>query len=240
MNTKLKCLLLDDELPGLTYLKMLCDQLPALDVVKAFNSPEVFLREAKNLEFDICILDIEMPGLSGLQVAGLLRNKPVIFTTAYKEYAAEAFDLDAVDYVRKPVQRERLHQAVQKAVMRLKSTQLKNTFVRLNTDKGRSLIFFDQLLYIATAVSDSRDKIAHLVDGSTLTLKNVSFEKLQELLPTERYCRINKREMISLNIVHVFSYNEITTTLTTDTGRSLILSLSETYRHEFLVKIGAR
>lgn len=240
MNIKLKCLLLDDELPGLTYLKMLCDQLPELDVVKAFNTPELFMKEAKNLEFDICILDIEMPGINGLQVASLLSNKPVIFTTAYKEYAAEAFDLDAVDYVRKPVQPERLHQAVQKAVKRFKGIPLQKTFVQLNTDKGRSLIFFDQLLYLTTAESDSRDKIAHLSDGTSLTLKNVSFEKLQELLPSERYCRINKSEIISIHIVNVFSYDEITTTLKANTGQVVKLSLSETYRNEFLTKVGSR
>ena len=105
MNTKLRCLLLDDELPGLTYLKMLCEQLPELEVVKAFNSPDIFLKEVPNLDFDLCILDIEMPAMNGLHVANLLQGKPVIFVTAYKEFAAEAFDLDAIDYVRKPVKK---------------------------------------------------------------------------------------------------------------------------------------
>jgi DNA-binding NarL/FixJ family response regulator len=58
-------LLLDDELPGLTYLKMLCEQLPDLEVVKAFDRPTIFLNEASNLDFDFCILDIEMPEMNG-------------------------------------------------------------------------------------------------------------------------------------------------------------------------------
>ena len=84
---------------------MLCEQLPELEVVKAFNNPEVFLSELPNLDFDLCILDIEMPQMNGMQVANLLNGKAVIFTTAYKEYAAEAFDLDAVDYVSKPIKK---------------------------------------------------------------------------------------------------------------------------------------
>ena len=61
---------MDDELPGLAYLKMLCDQLEEVEVVKAFNSPIMhLLKELPNLEFDLCILDIEMPEMNGLQLA---------------------------------------------------------------------------------------------------------------------------------------------------------------------------
>jgi len=240
LNTKLRCLLLDDELPGLAYLKMLCDQLPELDVIKAFNSPETFMKEASSLDFDICILDIEMPGMNGIQVASLLNNKPVIFTTAYKEYAVDAFDLDAIDFVRKPVQRERLQQAVQKAVKRLMGQPTQKTFIQLNTDKGRSLIFLDQLLYITTSGSDSRDKVAQLSDNTDLTLKNISFEKLQELLPADKFCRVNKRELIAINIVQSFSYDEIITTRITASGQPLKLSLTETYRNEFLKTVGTK
>ena len=101
LSTKLKCLLLDDELPGLTYLKMLCEQIIDIEVVKTFNDPVLLLNEQSFLDYDFCIMDIEMPSMNGLQVANLLNGKPVIFTTAYKEYAVEAFDLNAIDYVQK-------------------------------------------------------------------------------------------------------------------------------------------
>jgi DNA-binding LytR/AlgR family response regulator len=230
-------LLLDDELPGLTYLKMLCEQLPELEVVKAFNSPKLFLAELPQLDFDLCILDIEMPEVNGLQVANLLNGKPVIFTTAYREYAAEAFDIDAIDYVRKPVKKERLQQAVSKAFNQLSGKTPKKHFIQLNTDKGKALIFFDQLCYVKIAESDSRDKVAILSNGSILTLKNISFEKVQTLLPTNSFCRVNKKELISLNIVQVFSFDEITTTLKDDFGKSLKITLSESYRNDFLKKV---
>ncbi|MDX2245820.1 MAG: response regulator transcription factor [Bacteroidia bacterium] len=237
MNTKLKCLLLDDELPGLTYLKMLCEQLPELEVVKTFNSSELFLKESSSLDFDLCILDIEMPGINGLQVANLLEGKPVIFTTAYKEYAAEAFDMDAVDYVRKPVKMERLQQAVLKATHRLSIGKTSKPFIQLNTDKGKALIFFDQLCYIKVSEIDSRDKVAQLFDGTFIILKNISFEKLQELLPKNEFVRINKRELLALKAVQVFSFDEITTTIVSGSGNALKLVLSETYRKEFIEKL---
>lgn len=237
MNTKLRCLLLDDELPGLTYLKMLCEQLPELEVVKAFNSPDIFLKEVANLDFDLCILDIEMPAMNGLQVANILQGKPVIFVTAYKEFAAEAFDLDAIDYIRKPVKKERLQQAIQKAAGRIRIASPAKNFAQLNTDKGKTLLFFDQVGYIKTSDSDSRDKTVQLLDGSILTLKNISFEKLLEVLPSDQFSRVNKKELVAIKSVHFFSHDEITTNIPQASGKPLVLTLSESYRQEFVGKI---
>lgn len=237
MNIKLKCILLDDELPGLMYLKMLCEQFPELEEVKAFNNPEDFLQALPRLEYDFCILDIEMPGMNGLQIAGLLKGKPVIFTTAYREYAAEAFDIDAVDYVRKPIKKERLQQALGKIKIRLQNKNEGLQFIQLNTDKGKTRIYIDQVYYVKAADIDSRDKSAWMMDGSVLTLKNISFEKLQELLPAERFVRINKKEMVALKAVRAFSSGEITTSILTVGGIPLKLTLSEAYRKDFLQKM---
>ncbi|MDR7131317.1 DNA-binding LytR/AlgR family response regulator [Algoriphagus sp. 4150] len=239
MNTKLKCLLLDDELPGLTYLKMLCEQLPDLEVVKAYNNPITFVNEASNLEFDFCILDIEMPEMNGLQIANLLNGKPVIFATAYKEYAAEAFDLNALDYIRKPIKLDRLKQAIEKAKKYIGNSenQLPKTYIQLNTNKGKAILFFDKIAYIKTSESDSRDKVCRLFDGEDFILKNITFDKLNELLPSPDFCRINKKELLSIKAVHVFSFDEITTNLMNDQGKNVKLSLSENYRNEFLQKV---
>lgn len=237
MNIKLKCLLLDDELPGLTYLKMLCEQLPELEVVKAFNNPKLFLQELSSLEFDFCILDIEMPEMNGLQVANLLNGKPVVFTTAYKEHAAEAFDLDAADYVRKPVKKERLQQAVHKVMSRLNNKNAKTQFIQLNTDKGKALIFFDNLCYVKTSDIDSRDKLALLFDQTTITLKNISFEKLQDQLPPAEFVRINKKELIALKAVQAYAADEIITNLPSSAGNTIRLTLSEAYKKEFIQKV---
>jgi len=210
-------LLLDDELPGLTYLKMLCEQIPDLEVVRAFDNPVKFLEEVKNLDFDFCILDIEMPEMNGLQIANLLNGKPVIFATAYKEYAVEAFDLNALDYLTKPIKTERLQKAVEKAKIFIRNSSHQNlrTFIQLNTDKGKAVLFFDKIAYIRTSATDSRDKVARLFDGEEFVLKNISFPKLLKLLPASDFCRINKKEIISIKAVQVFSFDEITTGLQT-------------------------
>jgi len=216
---------------------MLCEQLPELEVVKAYNSPELFLKELHLHEFDLCILDVEMPGMDGLSVANFLNGKAVIFTTAYKEYAADAFDLNAIDYIRKPVQLERLKQAIQKAMERFALEKPAKKFILVNTDKGKTLVFFDQLHYICTSSVDSRDKIANLADGSSITVKNTSFEKLLSRLPENQFCRINKKEIIALHCVQFFSHDEITTNMTQANGKNLVLNLNESYRADFIQKI---
>nr|WP_315149168.1 response regulator [uncultured Flavobacterium sp.] len=237
MNTKIKCLLLDDELPGLTYLKMLCEQIPELEVVKAFNDPQKLLDEVPRLDFDLCISDIEMPGIDGLTLANLLQNKLVIFTTAYKNYAAEAFDINAVDYITKPVTKERLEKAVAKALERFQKLDVSKKFIHLNTDKGKSLLYFDQIQYIKTASVDSRDKEVYLSDGNILILKNINFGSLLNQLPKAEFCRVNKKEIIALTAVQFFNHNEITLTLHEKSRKPIVLVLSETYKNYFLAKV---
>ena len=234
MNTKLKCLLLDDELPGLTYLKMLCEQIPELEIIRVFNNPNLMLKEIPVLEFDLCIMDIEMPGKNGLQVANLLKGKPVIFTTGYSQYAAEAFDLDAIDYVRKPFKLERLQLAVQKAVLRTDKGSAPKNYIQLNTDKGKALIITDQIGYIATSETDSRDKVAYLLDGTSTVLKNISIARLLEIVPAGNFCQVNKKELIALRSVHFFSHDRITMNIVQSDGKPIVLYLTDTYRKEFI------
>lgn len=237
MNTKLKCLLLDDELPGLTYLKLLCEQIPELEVLRAFNNPEVFIQEFPQLEFDLCILDIEMPGINGIQVAALLKDKPIIFTTAYKDYASDAFELDAIDYVIKPVKFERLQHAVNKAILWIENQNKAIKYIQINTSKGITLLYFDQLVYVKTSEIDPRDKTAILFDGTSLQFKNSSFEKLISLLPAEEFCRINKKELIALSCVKYFSSEQITTNIHFHSDHPMVLTLGEPYRADFISKI---
>jgi DNA-binding LytR/AlgR family response regulator len=228
----LKCVLLDDELPGLTYLKMLCEQMPEVEVVKTFNDPEKFLASITNLEFDVCILDIEMPKVNGMQIAQLLKGKVVIFVTAYKQYAADAFDLDATDFVAKPVTRERLETAIKKAVSRKKLKDQERQVLQLNTDKGKALIDIADIAYITTSEIDSRDKVAVFLDQSSIVLKNISFEMLQTQLPEKLFTRVNKKQLVALKIVASYTHSEISTIFSKE-GKPIKMSLSEAYRQQF-------
>lgn len=221
-------------MPGLTYLRMICEQVSYVEVVKAFNNPLVFIEEQKLLDYDLCILDIEMQGLNGLDVARLLENKLVIFTTAHKEYAAEAFDIDAVDYICKPIYKERLEKAISKAINIINSTENEKLFIQLNTDRGKTLLFFDRILLITTASDEKRDKLVFLDNDQILLLKNISLEQLLLSLPKVKFCRINKREIIAFKAVKFFTHDEIVTTILTKEGKAKVVTLSSTYKSNFI------
>jgi DNA-binding LytR/AlgR family response regulator len=225
---------LDDELTGLTYLKMLCEQFTELEVVKAFISPEKLLAEISTLDFDLCITDIEMPGIDGLTLSEMLQDKLVIFTTAYKKYAVDAFDLNAVDYLIKPITKERLQKAITKAVAQYERPVTGKKFISINTDKGKALLYFNQIVYIKSADSDSRDKEVFLEDSSLLVLKNINFELLLKQLPNDRFCRINKKEILALGAVQFFNHSEIVLKNKLKNGRFISLVLSDIYRSDFL------
>jgi DNA-binding LytR/AlgR family response regulator len=234
----IKCVILDDELLAISYLKLLCEQIDNVEVVRAFNDPKVFLDEIDHLDCNVCILDIEMPGINGLQVAELISgSKKIIFTTAYKEYAAEAFDLNVVDYVRKPIKKERLVQAFEKA-QQLVQQPAKKDFIEWNTNIGKTVIFTGQIVYIRTSEIDSRDKDIILNDGTKIVLKNLSFKNLLEMLPTKDFAQVNKKEIIALSSIKVFSTHEIITTIPSENDNFLKLQIGDTYKNSLMELFG--
>ncbi|MCW3085407.1 MAG: two-component system response regulator [Bacteroidetes bacterium] len=230
---KIKCILLDDELPGLTYLRMLCEQFPFIEVVKCFDSPLNVIEEFKTLEFDLCLLDINMPGLSGLEVAQVLKDKYIIFVSAHPEYAADAYDLEAIDFIKKPVAKERLEKALNKAYKLITEKESRKTYFSWNTNQGKSMLFFDELLYINTSEIDKRDKLAYLKDDQTLLLKNISIEKLLSLLPSGEFIQVNKAEIVSKKTIQSHAADEITLKIKHPSKKQFVVTLGDSFRKNF-------
>lgn len=213
---------------------MLCQEIDALDIVKVFNNPEKALEESAFLDFDLCITDIEMPSMDGLTLAKHLQNKHIIFTTAYKEHAYEAFNLDAIDYITKPVSKERLEKAILKTLEKHNAALQNTNSVILTTDKGKTVLYTNQLVYVKSAETDSRDKEAYLNSGNKLILKNINFETLLQQIPVTQFCRVNKKELVSIHHVKHFTHNEITLNLQDKKGAFIQIALSHTYRNSFM------
>ncbi|MCW2832359.1 MAG: Response regulator receiver [Nocardioides sp.] len=116
----LKVLVIDDERPALDELIFLLERDPRVGEVLGCASATEALRMFQDLEVDAVFLDIQMPGLTGLDLAQVLSRfkspPPIVFVTAHEEHAVDAFDLHAVDYVLKPVREERLAEAVRRVV----------------------------------------------------------------------------------------------------------------------------
>jgi DNA-binding LytR/AlgR family response regulator len=116
----LKVLVVDDERPALDELAYLLMQDPRVGEVLTCDSATETLRELQEIEVDAVFLDVQMPGLTGLELAQVLARfrepPPIVFVTAHDQHAVEAFELQAVDYVLKPVRADRLAEAVRRVV----------------------------------------------------------------------------------------------------------------------------
>lgn len=235
MSSKIKCIILDDELPGLTYLKMLCEQLPFIEVERAFSSPELFLKEYKKINFDICLLDINMPDINGIEIAQLLQNKQVIFISAYPEFAVNAFEIEACDFIKKPVTKERLEKALLKAQKQLDEGGTKTSF-SWNTNIGKSTIYFNEIIYISTSGIDKRDKVVHLNNNNELILKNITLDKLISLLPAGQFLQVNKADIVTKKAIQAYTADEIV--LKTEGKTKTVLNLGESFRKNFTTWMG--
>ncbi|AYY12485.1 DNA-binding response regulator [Actinobacteria bacterium YIM 96077] len=115
-----RCLIVDDEAPAREELRYLLTTFDHVQVVGEATNSEEALTLLRSLTYDVVLLDIRLPGGTGLEVAAALREAPnspkVIFTTAYPDYAVEAFDLEAIDYLVKPFDAERLGRALDRAL----------------------------------------------------------------------------------------------------------------------------
>lgn len=112
---KLKCIIVDDEPIAIEYLKDYVNQMPNLELIETANRASKAHKILESEKIDLIFLDIQMPGLTGLDFIRTLNNKPaIILTTAYSEYALEGFNLDVDDYLLKPFSFERFAQAVKK------------------------------------------------------------------------------------------------------------------------------
>lgn len=118
----LRTLIVDDEPLAIERIQVLCAELPQISVIGTASDGEAALRLADKLQPELLLLDMTMPGMDGLAVARQLgkRAEPpaVIFVTAHEDFAVEAFDLEAVDYVLKPVAVDRLERAIDRAIAR--------------------------------------------------------------------------------------------------------------------------
>lgn len=230
----LRCVLLDDDLNGLEYLRLLCDRIGGVTVLRCFNDPQRFLAEENMLEYDVLLLDIDMPGLDGLQVAERLQGKPVIFTTAHERFAADAFDREALDFIRKPIARERLERALVKARERKERSVVASGTITVMTDRGRTVVRVADIRWITTPDQEKRDKLMHLGTGLVLRLKNISLDQLITQLPATGFARPNRSDIVAIRAVQLTTQDVVRLKPATPGAEVVERAVGAAYRGSFL------
>ena len=208
-----KCLIVDDEPIAREIIENYCNHLPFLKVMKCCGNALEAKMELQKQEIDILFLDINMPILDGIAFLKTLTKPPlVIFTTAYKEYALNAFDLSACDYLSKPFSLERFIIAVDKAIERMPKKHIspKHTFTKgqdffFIKSNGRIIrIQHDDLLF-----AEAQGNYIKLVSSNTTTLANMTFEGFEELLPKNIFIRVHRSFIINRSKISYIEGNTV-------------------------------
>jgi DNA-binding LytR/AlgR family response regulator len=203
---KLKAILVDDEPHALEVLVNYLDNFNEIEVVaKCQNAIQAF-QTLQQHKIDLMFLDIKMPGLKGTELLRSLKNPPkVIFTTAYQEYAVEGFDLNAIDYLLKPIPFDRFLRAIDKvfasfdvtnrqvAVAETPATNSKDTFLYLKVDRKMVKVNVNDIYWIESL----RDYIkVVLKDKAYISKQKISL--LEELLPEDDFIRIHRSFIVAI------------------------------------------
>ena len=214
---KLRCLLIDDEPPALKVLAKYISSLNDLEIVGQCRNAVEALGVLRHKKVDVIFLDIKMPRIIGTEFLKNLSHPPkVIFITAYREYAIDAFELDAVDYLVKPVSFERFFKAITKLnrlmgretfAMMTNDTVNPGSFVYMKVDRDMKKVFVNDIVYIESW----KDYIKiFLTDGKSLLAKQ-SISSMENLLSDHKFVRVHRSFMVSLD--KISGYNGLSVQL---------------------------
>lgn len=232
----IKAIIVDDEPLALEVLETYISQVPDVTLVKKCNNAFEANEALKQHDIDLMFLDIQMPQLSGVEFVKTLSNPPyVIFTTAYPDYAVEGFELNAVDYLLKPISLERFMKAVNKvsAKLQAKSTDKEtekpdanDDFFFVKADKKLVKVNFDDILYIE-GLKDY--VIIRLETGRVITLQTM--KSLEDRLPTHKFKRIHRSFIVNIKRINAILGNMVEIT---EAGKLKQLPIGKNYRDELL------
>jgi len=216
---KIRCLLIDDEPPALKILASYISNINGLEIVAQCKNAIEALDVLRQKTVDVIFLDIKMPKLLGTDFLKNLSNPPkVIFVTAYRDYAVDGYELDAVDYLVKPVSFERFFKAITKLNRVIDKEAVTTTveyksnpeaFVYLKVDRDMKKVFVNDIVYIESL----KDYVKLFLANNKNFLVKQSISAMENLLSEHKFLRIHRSYMVSLN--KISGYNGVSVQLDT-------------------------
>ncbi|WP_166919521.1 LytR/AlgR family response regulator transcription factor [Flavobacterium poyangense] len=194
-----KCIIVDDEPPATRILENYIGKVSFLEKVGVFNDSLKALEFLNKENIDVIFLDIQMPQLTGLQLSRIIsKNIKVIFTTAYPDFALEGFELNAVDYLLKPISFERFYQAVSKLNPEVKTEVVSNNaveFIFVKTDGKNKFqkVLLNDILYV-----ESLQNYVCIHTSKQQIITHSSLKNVIESLPEKDFVQIHKSYIVAL------------------------------------------
>ncbi|TDO24169.1 LytR/AlgR family response regulator transcription factor [Pedobacter duraquae] len=202
----IRCIIIDDEPLAQEVLENLISRFPALKLIGKCNNAIAAFEMLHNQAIDLMFLDIKMPGINGLDFISSLKEPPaVIFTTAFAEHAVQGFELDAVDYLLKPISYERFEKSIHKILKIFKpegEVQKDYTYFKIS---GRLIKVPHAELMYAQSVKDYI--MLCTTTGNYLT--HMTMKYLNELLPSPVFLRVHRSYLVNPSHISRFDKNTI-------------------------------
>ena len=232
---KIKCVAIDDEPLALEIIKDYADKIPFLDLIRTFDNALASIDFVKNNKIDLLFLDIQMEELTGIQLLNVLNPKPnVIFTTAYDSFAIQGFELDAADYLLKPISFERFLKAVNKVYEKMNVEHLLENKTKeapiftpgddyffVKTEFRLEKVNFSDILYV-----EGMGDYLRIVTPAKRLMTLLNFKRMEEILPVNKFYRVHKSYIVAIGKIDNIERGRIKIT-------DKLIPISDTYKKPF-------
>lgn len=210
----MNCIIVDDEPLAREAIELLVKDIDYLTLVGTFNNASAAARYMEQNTVDLIFLDIQMPGITGIEFAKTISRKTlIVFTTAYSEYALDSYEVDAIDYLIKPVEPERFRKAADKALayssllMQEEKENIEpaaDDYFFVKSDRKYFKVNFEDILF----VEGLKDYVILQLEEQRI-ITRMNLKAMNELLPKSLFLRVNKSYIVNTARIEAFDNNDI-------------------------------
>ncbi len=226
----LRVVIIDDEKPAVDILSRFVKKIPFLELITATTDAFSGLSVLNEQKIDLLLVDIEMPDINGVELIKSLNYKPlIIFTTAFKEYALDGYELDIIDYLLKPIRFERFLKAVNKAhqfyTLKHPQKKMEHDSLLIKVEYKTVRLKFEDILYI----EGCKDYVKIFTTNGML-LTRLNLKNIQNKLPEPQFIRVHRSFIACFSRITQFQKNEICI-------NNKIIPIGDFYKEDVLKKL---
>jgi DNA-binding LytR/AlgR family response regulator len=206
----LSCIIVDDEPLAVKLLESFVNKTPDLELLGSYTDSVEAINAVRNLQPNLLFLDIQMPDLNGMQLAHMLPDGTrVVFTTAFKEYAFDSYEVKALDFLLKPIQYNKFFAAVEKAKEWFSVYSLKykgdNSTIFLKVDGEYRQIAVSNILYVC----GMKDYVMFYLDNQPKPLiTHLTMKSVEDMLPSQQFMRVHRSYIVALDKIRKVDRND--------------------------------
>jgi DNA-binding LytR/AlgR family response regulator len=206
----IKAIAIDDEPLALRVINTFCSRYDFVSLEKTFTEPKEALKYLQNFQIDLVFADIQMPSISGLKLVETIeQNVMIIFTTAFSEYAVKSYELNAIDYLLKPINPKRFEQAINKANEYYNYLQKKDSsneqYIFVRADYSLVKIPLDDILYIEGLA----DYLRIFIHDRKPVVARMTMKDMLEKLPSNDFIRVHRSYILPFSRIEAIRNNTI-------------------------------